>query len=736
MNGNGRGLTQVRDALGWKPGAFLMTIRLRLIGLVVITNLFLILSLVYVNIQSSAIEAIREEQVVLNDMQRALNAESSGLMDFLISSFNDSIDEYKKLSDTTTASFERGRENIILLPELGEAVSTALESVFRLNDLMIERRIEHGLSADRFWQAANESFLYVSGVSVFRIVTDDVYRRGDYKKVIEAAADFITTQAILHDTITSNVDVLGRQIEVINTEILKLSRRQNTVMNIGIIAAIILSAILSSLIIQVIIKSIKGLQNDIAILATGNLTVRAQDDGRDELSELGKNLNDFTDKLRNTFGTIQSGSQLNTQARNDLLIALEDSVGSVEEGERNVESILVLTSSLDQSVKESEASADLIVNRVESFAEMVQAQVAMVEESTAAITEITASLSNMSKTVGSNREAAIKLEKASSDGSDKIEETGNTIRRVSSNVNAIQEMADVIKGVADQTNLLAMNAAIEAAHAGDAGRGFGVVADEIRKLAETTAENSRVISENLRAIIDDINNATESSTQTISSFELIDSEVKGVINRTAEVAASIEELGQGGGQVMAAMNELQDYTTRVKENTIDISENIHSVRSSVAVASDISHQVNTGSMEIRTGMSVIRESSGRTRSVADSIKAISLDLDSAVRSFKTGTEEIADAVDSVPYTDTNIIEHKSITDPDPETPSISGGEEEYTLSPGTELKPEPEEIPLLDSGELAVLSVDEEDGVTLSEGDWPGKDDLVIVDEEGKPDNS
>ncbi len=70
MNGNGRGLTQVRDALGWKPGAFLMTIRLRLIGLVVITNLFLILSLVYVNIQSSAIEAIREEQVVLNDMQQ------------------------------------------------------------------------------------------------------------------------------------------------------------------------------------------------------------------------------------------------------------------------------------------------------------------------------------------------------------------------------------------------------------------------------------------------------------------------------------------------------------------------------------------------------------------------------------------------------------------------------------------------------------------------------------------
>ena len=134
-------------------------------------------------------------------------------------------------------------------------------------------------------------------------------------------------------------------------------------------------------------------------------------------------------------------------------------------------------------------------------------------------------------------------------------------------------------------------------------------------------------------------------------------------------------------------------------------------------------------------MAVIRESSGRTRNVADSIKAISLDLDSAVRSFKTGKEEIKDPDDSVQEINTVKFEHESITNHDPEVPAISGDDEEYTILPDTEPKLESRQIPLLDNGESVYLSI-EEDGVTLSEGDWPGKDDLIIVDEEGKPDNS
>ncbi|MCD6342255.1 MAG: hypothetical protein J7L76_00550, partial [Spirochaetaceae bacterium] len=208
-----------------------MTIRLRLTGLVIITNIFLILLLVYINIQTVNLDTISKEQILLGNMQQALNAENSGLMNYMLSSFNKSIEEYQLLSAKTQEAFDTGSRDIVVLPGLDKTIADALDSVFRLNNLMNDRRAAHTESAERFWQVASETFPYINNVPLTHILIDDTYRQRATDTLMEAADDFVSAQAILNDTIVSNLSILNKQISLIDAEIEKINRRQSLVMD-------------------------------------------------------------------------------------------------------------------------------------------------------------------------------------------------------------------------------------------------------------------------------------------------------------------------------------------------------------------------------------------------------------------------------------------------------------------------------------------------------------------------
>jgi methyl-accepting chemotaxis protein len=132
-------------------------------------------------------------------------------------------------------------------------------------------------------------------------------------------------------------------------------------------------------------------------------------------------------------------------------------------------------------------------------------------------------------------------------------------------VEGIWEMMEVINGVASQTNLLSMNAAIEAAHAGDAGKGFAVVAAEIRKLAETTAENARRISSTLKAVAGTIGGTSQITQSTGSVIHGMIQDIGGVASSFTELSGSLHEMSVGSSQITTALSSLRSLSEEVRE---------------------------------------------------------------------------------------------------------------------------------------------------------------------------
>ena len=332
------------------------------------------------------------------------------------------------------------------------------------------------------------------------------------------------------------------------------------------LVALVIAFIVGLVVVNIAIKPLNKVGSAIKEIASGeaDLTRRLPVGTKDEIGKLASGFNDFTEKLHSIVTELKAskddlhvyGEQLGTmvQDNTDFLGQMVNSIKGV-----NAE-----IANQHLKVDDSVSAADEISRSVESLRDVLQKQEQGVEQASAAVTQMIGNIGSVSNSV---EKMATEFENLQTDvdkGIAQQHEVNTQIQEIETQSKMLNEANKVISSIASETNLLAMNAAIEAAHAGDAGKGFAVVADEIRKLSETSAAESKKISAQLKGILGAISGVVDASNLADRSFTAVADKIQGTGNLVREIKHAMNEQSEGSKQIGEALSYMNDATAQVR----------------------------------------------------------------------------------------------------------------------------------------------------------------------------
>ncbi|HET7838735.1 MAG TPA: HAMP domain-containing methyl-accepting chemotaxis protein, partial [Rectinemataceae bacterium] len=323
----------------------------------------------------------------------------------------------------------------------------------------------------------------------------------------------------------------------------------------------------------------------------GDLSVRLQIATRDETGELAGYFNDFICKLELAVMRIKAVSRSGAALGDELAANSSQVSAAIIEFGSTLASMADRVATMDRSVESVDGAVRGISEGIVTVGALIARQTEAVAASTAAAQDIIRGVGSLATEAEAKRTVADQLSARAREGETSMARLLEAVKEIGSYAERIAGMVAVINDVAERTNLLAMNAAIEAAHAGDRGRGFAVVADEIRKLAESTGRNASAIREQLRSVVEKIDD-------TASGAEQAGSSIRGMIDGSATAASSFREVIEG----------LKTLAARTSEGLEGLRSLVVSAESAKAASADIEGRSRLIMKEVEDLTSVSRES--------------------------------------------------------------------------------------------------------------------------------
>ena len=393
------------------------------------------------------------------------------------------------------------------------------------------------------------------------------------------------------------------------------------------------AGLVAFLIITRMLKSLGFLVNSLDDIANGeaDLTKRIPEKGKDEIAIASRLFNKTIEGFRSLFVSIknQASTLDNTsieldEGMNKTTAWMIEIIAVTEKIKENLTRLHTVLDSANKSVEE-------VALNISEFGNHTDNQTKAVSIASSAIEEMLANIASVTETLSKNTTNVRELRESSDEGRTGLQTVMTDIQEIAKESEGLLEINAVMENISSQTNLLSMNAAIEAAHAGEAGKGFAVVASEIRKLAESSGAQSKTIGAVLKKIKSSIDKITRSADSVMSKFEVIDRQVKTVADQEEAVLHAMEEQRQGSRQVLDASSQVSEVTRTVRGEAVTmgektkrvITENHELVKLVKEIDKDILNML-TNTNEINRMVGDIDEmTTGNRNSITVLIKAVS-----------------------------------------------------------------------------------------------------------------